>query len=667
MTALHVKPFRGQVPRLSDRLIGANQATVALNCQITAGRLDPLMGLGLVHTSELAGTIATMYRYRFKGSDNWLVWSRVVDVVKSPTAQDSLGRLYYTGDGDPRMTTYELAIDTAPYPTAFYALGLPAPTAAPALIVTGGVAPVETRSYIYVFRNAFGEESGPSPEVVVSGNINGSWDLSAMQTAPPNSGTISAAATVATGVVEVTLDTVRGLMQYEEVTFAGVTGMTDLNGTFSLLSVTPGTNKVTVELDTAQVYAGGADTWARVAPHNVVGMTKVIKRSIGSEDYKRVAEIPVATTTYSDIILTSALQDDTQQLDSFPPPKNLHSLVVLANGALAGLAGNELCFSEQYKPYSWPLANRYAFAGKGVALCAAENSVIVLTDGDPILATATVPEAVSMAGMNTYAPCVAKQSVVDIGGGCLYAGHDGLYLATPAGVRNITNDLYRNEEWSAMVPTSFKAAFFDQRYYAMHDILAGGPGKIMVLDLSEPDSIVEIDERVDALYMNQLDGKFYLGKGNKIYAWNFDDANRYLSYWASREYQLGARTNFNCAQVHADYGDIVPINTSILDANIALLADANQINGAVCAAPVNSFALNGSAIQPVPQVTERKVQFSLRVGGVVVFTKQLNSADPFRLPSGFKSEVQGFAITSSIPVHSVSIAQSVKELGQMSL
>ncbi len=666
MTALHVKPFRGQVPRLSDRLIGANQAVAALNCQITAGRLDPLMGPGLVHTS-LASSIATIYRYRYKGADNWLVWSRVVDVVKSPTAQDSLGRVYYTGDGDPRMTTYDLAIDSAPYPTAFYALGIPAPSTAPALIVTGGVAPVETRAYIYVFRNAFGEESGPSPEIVVSGNINGSWDLSGMETALPNSGTISAAATVSTGVVEVTLDTVRGLMQHEEVTFSGVSGMTDLNATFALLSVDAGANKVTVELDTAQVYSGGTDTWARVAPHNVTGMTKVIKRSIGSEDYKRVAEIPVATTTYSDIILTSALQDDTQQLDSFPPPKNLHSLVVLANGAMAGLAGNELCFSEQYKPYSWPLANRYSFAGKGVALCAAENSVIVLTENDPIVFTATTPEAASPAGMNTYAPCVSKQSVVDIGGGCLYAGHDGLYLATPAGVRNITNDLYRNKEWSAMVPTSFKAAFFDQRYYAMHDTLDGSTSKIMMLDLSEPDSIVEIDERVDVLYLNPLDGNFYMVKGNKIYAWNVDDTNRYLSYWASREYQLPAPVNFNCAQVHADYGDILPINTVILQENIALLADADDVNGALCAAPVNTFAVNGSAIQPVPQETQRKVQFSLRVDGALVFTKQLSSDKPFRLPNGFKSELQGFAITASVPVHSVSIAQSERELGQMSL
>lgn len=667
MTAIAVKPFRGQVPRISDRLIGANQAVAALNCKITAGRLDPLMGLSLVHTS-LAEAVSTMFRYRHLTADNWLVWGRVVDVVNSPTAQDSLGRLFYTGDGEPRMTTFDEAISGGgPYPAGFFVLGVAPPVTAPAVAVVGGAVPVETRAYIYTFRTAFGEESGPSPEIVVSGNTNGSWNLSGMETAPPNSGTITAAATIATGVVEITLDTVRGLFGYEEVTFAGIAGMTDLNGTFPLQSVNVAANKVTVALNTTQVYVAGVDTWARVARHNIVGMTKVIKRSVGSQDYKRVAEIPVADTTYSDTIPALNLRDETTRLDSFPPPKNLHSLVALANGSLAGLAGNQICFSEQYKPYSWPIAYRYSFAGKGVATCAAENSVIVLTEGDPIVVTATVPEAASPAGMNSYAPCVAKGSVVDIGGGCIYAGHDGLYLATPTGVRNITNDLYRNEEWKAMVPSSFKAAFFDQRYYAVHDTLDGNVSKIMMLDLAEPDSIVEIDERPDTLYRSKLDGKFYVGKGNRIYEWDSDDTNRYLSYWASREYQLGAAINFNCAQVHANYDDIVPINTSILDANRALLADSGKPNGAMCAAPVNSFAINGSAIKPVPQVTERRVQFSLRVKGVVVFTKQLNSSKPFRLPGGFKSEVQGFSIAASIPVHSVAMAQDVRELGQMSL
>ena len=667
MTAIHVGPFRGQVPRMSDRLLDPNQATSAVNCKITSGRLDPLKGLGLVHTS-LASSIKTIYRYQFTGLENWLVWSRLVDVVKSPTVQDALGRLFYTGDGEPRMTTYTLGISGAgPYPTAFYVLGVPPPVTAPALAVVGGVAAVESRAYVYTFRTAFGEESAPSPAVIVSGAPDGSWNLSAMEVALPNSGTVSAAATIATGVVEVTLDTVRGLFAGEEVTFAGVLGMTSLNGTFLLKAVDPVTNKVQVPLSTVQIYAAGPDTWARVAPHNLTGMTKTIWRTVGTNlDYKRVASIAVATATYSDTIASTALGEAISTIGSAPAPKDMHSLVALANGALAGISGNQLCLSEQYKPYSWPTANRYAFPGIGVALCAAENAVIVLTNGEPYVFTATVPEAATPAGMNSYAPCVAKRSVVNIGGGCIYAGHDGLYLATPTGVRNLTNLLYRNDEWSKLLPATFKAAFFDQRYYAMHDRSDGGASSILLFDMADPDSIVEIDERVELLYRNTLDGKQYAVQGNKIFAWDSDDANRYMAFWKSKEYQLGAPVNFKVAQIHANFNDIAPANNTVLIANTAILVSARNVKGALGAATINRFKINGSALGRVPVETQRQVQFSLIVDGQIKFTRNVSSKKPFTLPAQFKSEIQAFQISSSLPVYAVAIAQTTKELAPAS-
>jgi hypothetical protein len=667
MTAVTVKPFRGMVPRISDRLLAPNQATAALNCKITSGRLDPLKGLGLVHTS-LATSISTIYRYRFSGVDNWLVWPRVVYVVKSPTIQDTLGRIFYAGDGEPRMTTYSLAISgLGPYPAAFYVLGVPPPVTAPSLAVVGGTAPAETRAYVYTFRTALGEESAPSPPVIVTGAPDGSWNLSALEVAPPNSGTVSAAATVATGVVEVTLDTVRGLFASEEITFAGVLGMTSLNGTFALTAVDSALNKVRVALDTAQTYTAGPDTWTRRAPHNVTGMTKTIWRTVGTNtDYKRVTSIAAATATYSDTTASTALGEAISTIGSAPPPKDMRSLVALSNGAIAGISGNQLCISEQYKPYSWPTANRYAFPGTGVALCAAENAVIVLTNGEPYVFTATVPEAASPAGLNNYAPCVAKSSVVDVGGGCIYASHDGLYLASPTGVRNLTGQLFKTEEWAKLLPGTFKASFFDQRYYAMHDMADGSASNIFVFDVAAPDSIVQVDERVDLLYWNALDGKQYAVQGNKIYEWDSDDANRYLSFWRSREYQFGSPINLKVAQINADFNDIAPANNTVLIANTAILVSARNVKGAVNAATFNRFKVNGSALGRVPQETQRQVQFSLVVDGNVKFTRNVTSSKPFMLPAGFKSEIQAFQIASLVPVHSVSMAQDKKELAQVS-
>lgn len=670
MTGIAITAFRGAVPRTSDRLLQPNQATQALNCKITSGRLDPLKGLGLVHTSDIEGVIATMYRYRHLGVDNWLVWDRVVDVTRSPVAQDSLGRFFYTGDGEPRMSTYADAITGGgPYPTGFYVLGVTPPVTAMAITVVGGAAADESRGYVYTFVTRYAEESGPSPATLKTGKPDGSWNITLMDAAPPNSGTVSNAVanTPSAGFVTVTQDSTFGLVAGEFVTYAGVVGMTSLNGKHKVVSVS-GANAV-VALATAQVYAAGADTWARVAPHNTTGMVKRIYRTIGTNtDYKFVAEIPVANTTYNDTIpsATVSLNNGISTLDTLVPLKNLHSLVLLANGALAGAAGNQLCLSEAGKPYSWPLAFRYTIPFNIIALVPAGNSVIIMTDGFPYGADTTVPEAATPFKIpgDTFSPCVSKQGVVDIGSGAVYPSRDGLYVATTGGARNITELLYTEEEWRKLQPATFKAAFYDSRYYAMHDSPGAELSAMFMLHTKEPDSTVAFSERVDAIYTNPWDSRLYVAKANLVYQWDEDDNNRYLTYWQSKENQLGRPVNLSVAQVHARYSDIRPVNNSILDVNTALLADVNNVNGEIACAEVGVYEIAGSALLPVPAETPGSVQFTLLRDGVPVYTKQVTSSDAFLLPGDEKSDVYGVQIASSIPVYSVNMAQGMAELKQ---
>ncbi|MDV7391413.1 hypothetical protein RZS08_08680, partial [Arthrospira platensis SPKY1] len=215
-------------------------------------------------------------------------------------------------------------------------------------------------------------------------------------------------------------------------------------------------------------------------------MTKRIYRSAGTAgQFLFVDEIPVAQTTYADTKATTALGESLATLNTLPPPKNLTNLISLPNGCLVGLAGNELCFSDPYMPYSWPMGNRYSFSGRGVAIVAAGNSVIVLTDSFPILFAGSDPEAMSPAVMETYAPCVSKRGMVDVGGGCLYPSFDGLWIAAPGRVENLTKRLYREEEWSRLGPSSFDAAFHDGQYYAYFQPDPLEPGMMWVLDINE--------------------------------------------------------------------------------------------------------------------------------------------------------------------------------------
>lgn len=666
MAGIAIKSFRGKVPRMSTRLLDDNKASVASDCIITNGKLVPMNKPGLVLDSPGDFDIETMFRYKFGELYNWLTWPQVVDVAMSPTAQEALGRFYYTGDGEPRMSTYNDAIvGQGPYPVAWFVLGVAPPETAPTVGVTGGTAPTEARAYVYTFVTQYGEESGPSPATVFTGNANGSWNLTTLDAAPPNTGSVTGAVkdTPSVGKVQVTLNSTFGLIAGEMIELASVAGMTNLNGKHRIVSVDKATSKIVVDLATTQTYTSGG-TWTRLAPHNTSGMKKRIYRTVGTNtEYRFVAEIAVATTSYADTVASTLLGETIPSLETLVPPKRMHSLIALANGALAGLVGNELCMSEPYKPHSWPLKNRYSFPEECVALSAVLNSVIVLTKGFPYLVTATVPEAASPIPAGTYAPCVAKRGVVQTGDGCLYPGHDGLYAISSGPSRNVTIDLVRRPEWKMMRPDTFRAAYSSMGYYALHEDMNGNK-MVWFLDAAEPDSVLDYSEEGATLYANPEDAELYLAKSNMIYRWNGDKANRKTMFWRSKEFEMPYPVNFAAIQVKADFKAIVPISTEDIDYNTALMANVDDVDGEIASAEILLYEVAGSAIRSVGQQTTGQVQYTLYKEGVPVFTKAVTSNAPFRGPAGFTSDLYAHEVAANIRVDGIYAAEDMEELGQ---
>ena len=670
MTAINIKAFRGTVPRIGSRLLQPNQAAIADNCKLTSGNLEPLNGLQLVHSSQLAD-IQTAYLWRAiissRPEDNWLVWNSDVDIVKSLIANDPLQRFYFSSDAfEPRMSTYPLAINTLPYPTAWYALGVFAPSTAPTVTATGGSGTQESRAYAYTFVTPFGEESPPSPpSTVVSGFPDATWALSTLDAAPPNTGTVTTAVDIGNEQVRVTLNTTFGLSQFDMITFASVGGMTDLNGTFRIQSLGPTANTLVVNLNTAQTYTSGG-SWAKAAPHNTTGMTKRIYRTVGvGGDFLFVAEIPVANTTYTDAVVADDLGEILPTADSSLPPKNLIALTSLPNGCLVGISGNEICFSDPYLPYSWPQRNRYTISGVGIALVSAGNSVIVLTDTFPILFTGSDPEAMSPSVMQTYAPCATKRGVVDVGGGCMYPSYDGLWIAAPGRVEKLTQKLYREDEWRLLYPETFVAGFADGIYYARYR--DDGSSYFWVFDTAENDSVVRVEQDAGHLLRNDTDGELYVALDDKVYRWDSNVNQRFTSDWVSSEIQLPMPMNFSVAQVHGAFSAILPPDTTIIDNNTITIANVDLVGGELNGNSVLVLDVNGSNLLQFTPVTESKVQFTLYKDGDPVYTVGVNSSEAFRLPAGTTSEVYQIGLNTSIPIFNVTMADSVAELAQTSL
>jgi hypothetical protein len=133
MAAIKITTFLGTAPKISPELLPNTAAQIARNCKLYSGDIIPFVQPVVFTTTSRTGTIRTLYALRNPSNDAyvWLSWANVIDIATpSATGGGDEQRFYYTGDGVPKVSTYELATTgSAPYPNDYYELGLPLPEA----------------------------------------------------------------------------------------------------------------------------------------------------------------------------------------------------------------------------------------------------------------------------------------------------------------------------------------------------------------------------------------------------------------------------------------------------------------------------------------------------------------------------------------------------------
>lgn len=134
MAAIKITNFLGTAPRIATELLPNTAAQTARNCKLYSGDLIPFVAPTVIDNTERTGTIRTLHALRDPSTSElkWLSWTTDVDIV-TPSATDSTEqKFFYTGDGVPKVSTYDLATTGAePYPVDYYELGLPLPTQQP--------------------------------------------------------------------------------------------------------------------------------------------------------------------------------------------------------------------------------------------------------------------------------------------------------------------------------------------------------------------------------------------------------------------------------------------------------------------------------------------------------------------------------------------------------
>ncbi len=153
MAGIKIAGFLGTAPKISPELLPNTAGQIAANCKLYSGDLIPYPEPVVVDNTGRTGVIKTLFALRDPDTDEkkWLTWLTDVDIAVASKTDKDEQRFYYSGDGAPKVSNYELATTGAtPYPVAAYDLGLPLPTTT----ATTSAATFTTQTTASFFRDA---------------------------------------------------------------------------------------------------------------------------------------------------------------------------------------------------------------------------------------------------------------------------------------------------------------------------------------------------------------------------------------------------------------------------------------------------------------------------------------------------------------------------------
>lgn len=679
MPAVKIQKFYGIAPKVSPELLPDTVGQIADNLKTYSGDLIPYSKSSVQSVLAKTGVIKTLYPMDDGvGGFKWLHWVEDVDIATAQIVNDSTQRIYYTGQGEPRLTNYTLATTGGPltYPNAYYTLGLPTPltaiTAASVSFValattsrardSGNVATVITSTTHNLTTGMF---------ITITGFTDATFNLSAVQITVTAANTFTyfctgpAVVTTAdaAGVVNISGTTLPRTYVYtwytvfgEESTPSPVSNTVYVKeGQVSNLTGLPAT------FPTTGVYAGGT--------YQTAGMTLRIYRTVASTAgtlYYKLGQVNLGTTTFTDNVDINTLSTFLPSVYYDQPPANMVGIKSIHNGMMVGFFGNTLCFAEPGQYHAWPIKYQIQLDAKIVAVGNFGTSIIVATDKNPWLIQGSSPANMAKYRMDYVLPCTSKRSMVNMGYGVVYASPGGLAMfSTQTGGTELTMYVHDWDTWKQINYSSIFGVYYNNKYFAQHNTGAF----IFEKDDKVGGYLVGTTQTFTAGYYKSVIANLYFaGKDaaniNTLYLW--DDPAQPLTQvdWKSKVIVTKDFVNLGAARVIADYTNSA--NDALTNAQIAATTAANQAlisggldGGSIGAGEPNFFAIGDSLIKPVAAMTTIVgVQFQLFVNKVLIFTTVRTDDSMFRLPTGYRSDTFEVRITGNKRVRAVHLAET---------
>jgi len=352
---------------------------------------------------------------------------------------------------------------------------------------------------------------------------------------------------------------------------------------------------------------------------------RTIPTSTGTARYFFVEEIPISQTIYEDSKDVIELGEELPSLEWLPPPDGLQGLLVLPNGVMAGFVDRTLYLSEPYQPHAYPPRYTKNMDNPIVGIAAFGQQLVVATEENPYIGTATDPLSMTFAKLETVEPCVSKRSIQSMGYAVIYPSPNGLMVVSPGGVSNALTKLWDEKAWRLLFTAN------TDNFAIVHD------GKYYLTFYNEPTNVSTtfiFDPREQYLQISQVTADTCSGM--------IVDRDEDRLYW------LATRTE--------------PFGARLLEWNPDPDPESNEAVW-MSQAFVMPIDINLGAIQVFYNKNETgTITIEFVVDGVSRYTHTVTTDEPERLPGGFLGRDWQIRVRATKSVQAIFCAETIGEL-----
>lgn len=788
MVAMRFAKFLGYAPKSAPELLADMAAQVSVNVKYYSGDLLPYRAPVVIGNVGRNGVLQAIYPMRNPADPTdlkWLSWLGDVDVATTTALDTDEQRIYFTSDGVPKVTNYDLAVTGGPpYPVAAYDLGVPLPdtkpvatasaaasiatssyardagniativTATPHLLKTGYYVSVSdftgtdpetfniataqitvlsptsfsyysagstmsasdstgrvslagntlARNYVYTYVTPWGEEGIPSPPSdTIYVREGQSITITSLPNAPPagnnfihgirlyrtvtgTSGTsyfrvktiwfplATTSASRTANLVTLTVASNHNLLAGDEIKTSGIAfgGVPDTS-----YDVTDVVVETVIDDYTFTYFAAGADKALTATTAGTLYWDTAEPEVVSSRFY--------TSSTFVDDFNVAGLSLGLDSIDADMPDPEMQGIITAQNNMMVGFVGNQVCFSDINRPWSWPIKYRMTLEYPIVALAAVGGQIAAMTTKFVYRISGSSPSSMSSDRADAPFPCLSKRGVLNVGYGVVFPSFGGLAVfQSGGGLAFVTKVIHDWDTWPVSLdPSTLVAAFYAGKYFGSHS--AGA----FIFEQEEKTGgfFTDVSANFSAAFYDSVTNRFYYisDTSGTLTEWDAVTEPLLPLEWKSKVLVTKGYMNFGAARVVADYATpaadadivaaynatVVPFNTDIwsqidelgtvngpspLDYTHPVSASPLSVSGAV-----NSFPVNGDpfTISMLVLTGVYPVSFKLWANKVLVLDANIENSDVFRLPTGYRADTLEFSVSGSARIKSVHLGETV--------